>query len=388
MNFPQKAILLATLLVLTVAAGWSRPTSQNQSWYFAVSGDSRDCGDLIMPKIAQHIADNRQNAPVEFYWHLGDLRALYRRDCDMAMRENSSFQCPPKRIELEDPAVRKKYLAEAWPDYISQQIKPFDDREVPFYLGIGNHELFGERTRDDFRREFKKWLTQTALQKQRASDREKQGTSEKIESKDGDTYYHFVLKGVDIIYLDNANIYNAQDPGFSEEQLTWLDRVLKRDEANPQVKTIIVGMHAALPESFSRDHAMDKTCASFCNGKRAYERLRVTQSRGKKVYVMASHSHYFEEYIYDTPENRGHGLPGWIIGTAGAEQYRTDIKYGYLLVEVTSDGTIHCSFQRVYRDSLPLGAEGITKYCFEKNIRTSTSDEKPKTKDDCTCAIQ
>jgi hypothetical protein len=388
MNFPQKAILLATLLVLTVAAGWSRPTSQNQSWYFAVSGDSRDCGDLIMPKIAQHIADNRQNAPVEFYWHLGDLRALYRRDCDMAMRENSSFQCPPKRIEQEDPAVRKKYLAEAWPDYISQQIKPFDDREVPFYLGIGNHELFGERTRDDFRGEFKKWLTQPVLQKQRASDREKQGTSEKIESKDGDTYYHFVLKGVDIIYLDNANIYKAEDPGFSEEQLKWLDRVLKRDEANPQVKTIIVGMHAALPESFSRDHAMDKTCPSFCNGKRAYERLRLTQSRGKKVYVMASHSHYFEEYIYDTPENGGHGLPGWIIGTAGAEQYRTDIKYGYLLVEVTSDGTIHCSFQRVYRDSLPLGAEGITKYCFEKNIRTSTSDEKPKSKADCTCATQ
>ena len=388
MNFPQKAILLATLLVLTVAAGWSRPTFENKSWYFAVSGDSRDCGDLIMPKIAQHIADNRQNAPVEFYWHLGDLRALYRRDCDMAMRENPSFQCPPKRIEQEDPAVRKKYLAEAWPDYISQQIKPFDDRQVPFYLGIGNHELFGGRTRDDFRGEFKKWLTQTALQKQRASDRQKQGTSEKIESKDGDTYYHFVLKGVDIIYLDNANIYSGEDPGFSEEQLTWLDRVLKRDEANPQVKTIIVGMHAALPESSSRDHAMDKTCASFCNGKRAYERLRVAQSRGKKVYVMASHSHYFEEYIYDTPENGGHGLPGWIIGTAGAEQYRTDIKYGYLLVEVTSDGTIHCSFQRVYRDSLPLGAEGITKYCFEKNIRTSTSEEKPKTKNDCSCANQ
>ena len=93
---PQKAILMATLLVLTVAAGWSRPTTENNSWYFAVSGDSRDCGDLIMPKIAKHIADNRQNAPVEFYWHLGDLRALYRRDCDMAMRENSSFQCPPK----------------------------------------------------------------------------------------------------------------------------------------------------------------------------------------------------------------------------------------------------------------------------------------------------
>jgi hypothetical protein len=60
------------------------------------------------------------------------------------------------------------------------------------------------------------------------------------------------------------------------------------------------------------------------------DRLTAEQSRGKKVYVMASHSHYFEEYIYDTPEHGGHGLPGWIIGTAGAEQYRADILYGYL----------------------------------------------------------
>ena len=210
----------------------------------------------------------------------------------------------------------------------------------------------------------------------------------KLESKDGDTYYHFLLKGVDIIYLDNANIYNNQDLGFSEEQLTWLDLVLKRDEANAQVKTIIVGMHAALPESVSRDHAMDRNCASFCNGKRAYERLRVTQSKGKKVYIMASHSHYFEEYIYDTPENGGHGLPGWIVGTAGAEQYRSEIKYGYLLVEVTSDGTIHCSFQRVYRDSLPLGPEGLTNYCFAQNIRKSTTKEEYKTRADCTCKTQ
>ena len=387
MNFavPQKATALATLLVLTVAAGWSRSTTENNSWYFAVSGDSRDCGDLIMPKIAQHIADNRPNAPVEFYWHLGDLRALYRRDCDMAMRENPSFQCPPKLLSDEPQNVRKEYLSAAWPDYISQQINPFVTRGVPFYLGIGNHELYGGRTRDEFRQQFKEWLTQPALQKQRASDREKQGDSGKIQSKDGDTYYHFILKGVDIIYLDNANIYNDQDPGFTEEQLNWLDLVLKRDEANPQVKTIIVGMHAALPESVSRDHAMDRSCTSFCNGKRVYERLRVTQSKGKKVYVMASHSHYFEEYVYDTPENGGHGLPGWIVGTAGAEQYRTDIKYGYLLVEVTSDGTIHCSFQRVYRDSLPSGPEGLTKYCFEQNIRKSTAKDEYKTRADCTC---
>jgi len=203
----KKAILLTTVLVLTVAAGWSKPNPESTSWYFAVSGDSRDCGDLIMPKIAQAIADNRKNAPVEFYWHLGDLRAIYRRDCDMAMREDPSFQCPPKFLRDEDPAVRDKYLSAAWPDYISQQIKPFETRDVPFYLGIGNHELIAPKTRDEFRQQFKEWLTKPTLQKQRASDRKKG-----IASNDGETYFHFVWKGVDIIYLDNASIYDDQNP--------------------------------------------------------------------------------------------------------------------------------------------------------------------------------
>jgi hypothetical protein len=275
---------------------------------------------------------------------------------------------------------------------------------VPFYVGIGNHELIPPKTRDQFREQFKEWLTKREIQEQRAFDR-----TRGIASRDGDTYFHFIWKGVDIIYLDNANIYadkdpKNQDPGFSEEELTWLDLVLKSDEGDPQVKTIIVGMHAALPESVSKDHAMDRTCASFCNGKRAYDRLGVTQSRGKKVYLMASHSHYFEEYVYDTPEHNGHGLRGWIIGTAGAEQYRPEIRYGYLLVEVSSDGTIRSSFERVYSDNSPKGPEALARYCFEQNKRPpkmavtsaaqgakSTAEpktERYKTAADCSCPVQ
>ena len=355
-------------------------TTSTTSWYFAVSGDSRDCGDLIMPKIAQAIANNRQNAPVDFYLHLGDLRALYRVDCDIAKVKDPAFQCvtgDPSPNQTQ--AMKDEYLPAAWPDYINSQIRPFEKLGIPFYVGIGNHELIN-RTRDQFREQFKEWLTKPAIQDQRASDR-----TQGIDSKDGDTYFHFVWKGVDIIYLDNANIYEKEDPGFPPDELTWLDQVLKRDEADPQVKTIIVGMHAALPESVSRSHAMDKNCNSFCNGRRAYERLRITQSKGKKVYVMASHSHYFEEYVYDTPEHGGHGLPGWIIGTAGAEQYRQDIRYGYLLVEVTPDGLIHNSFKEVYRDSLPAGPEALTRYCFEQNkpapspAPTAGGDQNAKT---------
>ena len=360
----------------------------NSSWYFAVSGDSRDCGDLIMPKIAQAIADNKQNAPVEFYWHLGDLRALYRFDCDMAMIKDPSFKCPPERfLQNDESQARKDYLSAAWPDYINSQIRPFENAGVQFYVGIGNHELIPPKTRDQFRDQFKEWLTKPTIQEQRASDR-----GQGIASNDGDTYFHFIRKGVDIIYLDNANLYDdadpkrPQDPGFSEEELTWFDLVLKRDEADPQIRSIIVGMHAALPESASKDHAMDRNCASFCNGKRAYERLSLTQSRGKKVYIIASHSHYFEEYVYDTPEHNGHGLPGWIIGTAGAEQYRPEIRYGYLLVEVTPDGTIHNSFKRVYSDSSPKGPDALTRFCFEQNKRPpQQKPEAYKTAATCAC---
>jgi len=392
---------LFLIFVITVwAIIWLRPAQAEArhasgtpavSWYFAVSGDSRDCGDLIMPKIAQTIAHNKQNEPVDFYWHLGDLRALYRFDCDMMKFKDPSFPCPPKIFaENETDPKKDKYLADAWPDYINSQIAPFEKINLPFYLGIGNHELVKPKTRDDFRNEFKKWLTQPTIQTQRASDR-----TQGIASTDGDTYFHFVWKGVDIIYLDNASIYDDQDPkrpedpGFSEAELTWLDLVLKRDEADPDVKTIIVGMHAALPESISRKHAMDRNCAAYCAGKRAYNRLTATQSRGKKVYVMASHSHYFEEYIYDTPEHGGHGLPGWIIGTAGAEQYRPDILYGYLLVEVTPDGVIHNSFKAVYRDTSPAGPPELARYCFEQNRRTSEREEKYVTAaTKCACATQ
>ena len=58
----------------------SAAVSSSQEWRFIVSGDSRNCGDLVMPAIA---ADAAQYHPA-FYWHLGDLRAIYEMDEDYA----------------------------------------------------------------------------------------------------------------------------------------------------------------------------------------------------------------------------------------------------------------------------------------------------------------
>jgi len=353
------------------------------NWYFAVSGDSRDCGDVIMPRIAQSIADDRKKTPVEFYWHLGDLRAIYRVDCDMAKRKNPQTKCAwegsPGHKDLEK---NDRYVASAWFDYIANEIRPFEKAGVPFVLGIGNHEVIPPKSRIEFQQEFKEWLTQKSIQQQRQLDRTKN-----IPSKDGDTYFHFVRNKVDFIYLDNSDPGDKDsavpDPsrGFSLEQLKWLEQVLQADLAEPSVKTIIVGMHAALPYSKSRDHAMDNTCSSFCSGVKAYDLLAKVRSQGKNIYVFASHSHYFEEDIYNSTEHQGNVIPGWIIGTAGAEQYRQQIRYGYLLVRVEPNGTIVTSFKDVGRNTssvVPEESPQLLDYCFERNREDEKTTQQKK----------
>ena len=379
---------LLTCLFSGSATSGSTPALDNRpeppassSWYFAVSGDSRDCGDLIMPKIANSVAAKRKLMPLKFYWHLGDFRALYRIDCDMAKRMD-----PPRKCALESTTNELKptdeYLKAAWPDFIANEVKSFEQAGIPIYLGIGNHETIGHKP-EDFRSTFKKWLTQPIITTQRKKDRKKQ-----ILSQDGDSYFHFVMKGVDFIYLDNAN----GKVGFSDEQLNWLALILKADANDNSVRTIIVGMHAALPGSVSSNHAMDESCPATCSGLKAYALLEQAQNlagppaKRKNVYVLASHSHFFEEDIYNTPQHQGHVLPGWIIGTAGAEQYKPTIRYGYMLVEVKSDGTVGTSFVDVDRNSPPTlsgdAGEKLTKYCFELNKKPPTSQAAQN----CHCA--
>src|SRR6478609_12148755 len=73
-----KSAVLTALFACTALAQ-SLPHKQNKSdWNFAVSGDSRNCGDVVMPSIAASATKNK----AAFYWHLGDLRAIYGIDED------------------------------------------------------------------------------------------------------------------------------------------------------------------------------------------------------------------------------------------------------------------------------------------------------------------
>src|SRR5712671_2655631 len=121
--------------------------SSPKTWYFAVSGDSRNCGDVVMPAIAADALKHN----VAFYWHLGDLRAIYGPDQDFVQEKSHDGQAP----DLAE------YEKEAWDDFIENQIKPWG--ETPFYLGIGNHETVPPKSRAAFVQQFRDYLNRPDL---------------------------------------------------------------------------------------------------------------------------------------------------------------------------------------------------------------------------------
>src|SRR5690349_18020319 len=118
--------------MLVVSCGFL--AAQDAAFKFAVSGDSRNCGDIVVPAIAAGVRHNG----AEFYWHLGDFRAIYTFDEDLM---------PPLKLGLPPkPLNISSYLATAWPDFIAHQLASFGD--LPVFLGIGNHETIPPASRD------------------------------------------------------------------------------------------------------------------------------------------------------------------------------------------------------------------------------------------------
>ena len=324
------------------------------TWKFAVSGDSRNCGDLVMPAIASGVKASAS----EFYWHLGDLRAIYTFDEDMVPPGTK----PPNIIDYE---------IGAWPDFIAHQIAPFGT--LPFYLVPGNHETIPPATRDQYLEQFADWLVTPALQAQRLKDDPK---DHKLHA-----YYHWIRHGIDFIALDNAS-----HDQFDDAQMKWFHGVLDRAEKSSAVRTVVVGMHAALPGSVGTDHSMSDWPLGEKSGREVYEALwRVQSEAHKHVYVLASHSHFYLEDVYDTPVWQGKVLPGWIVGTAGAVRYplpkgvtpspkaRPNV-YGYLLGTALADGSVSFAFQQLSEMDLLHANPGPEKeklvhWCYTENIQ-------------------
>jgi hypothetical protein len=341
---------------LAVAMGTMALGQDNGSWKFAVSGDSRNCGDVVMPAIASGVRQSR----AEFYWHLGDFRAIYTFDEDMV---------PPAQLVLTaKPMNIIEYETSAWPDFLARQIAPFG--EIPVFLTPGNHETIPPATRDQYLVQFADWLDAAVLRDQRLKDDPK---DHKLR-----TYYHWVKNGVDFIALDNAS-----PDQFDPAQLRWIHSVIDRDEKLSQIRAIVVGMHEALPGSLGESHSMSDSAQGDRSGREVYEALLHAQnSAHKHVYVFASHSHFFLEDVYRTDAWRGKVLPGWIVGTAGAVRYtlppgvktgpkaKTNV-YGFLAGTVSRDGEISASFQQLSLEDLkranPGTPEPLVRWCYEHN---------------------
>ena len=341
-------------------------------WTFAVSGDSRNCGDVIMPAIAQGV--HRDGAA--FYWHLGDFRAIYDFDQDYHM--------------LHPKASISAYEQDAWLDFIRHQLTPFGN--IPVYLGIGNHETIPPKTRAEAIQTFADWFDNSTIQSQRLADDPVNHTVQ--------TYYHWIKLPVDFITLDNAS-----DDMFDDAQVTWFEQELKRAAENKEVRSLVIGMHRALPDSLSSGHSMNDSAQQLASGRRVYRDLmRFKTTTGKNVYILASHSHFYMGNVYNTECRRLHPetiLPGWIIGTAGAVRYELPknlngaVKpqnelYGYLLGRVHQNGEIQFEFRPIDKQLSVIPDSVRTEFtdqfvqgCLKEN-HTNYQVEGPPEPPNCT----
>lgn len=338
-------------------AATSMSAADEKSWTFAVSGDSRNCGNVVMPAIAAGAVRNG----AAFYWHLGDFRKISGIDEDIAHE-------PERR---GGPLTLPEYEALAWDDFISSQLNAFGG--MPVYLARGNHDTARGRTDAQYLSKFGHWLDQPKLRAQRLLDDPNDSNPH--------IYYHWIQSAVDFITLDNGI-----DDSFDSAQLAWFEARLRADSTNSGVRTIVVGMHEALPESISRGHSMNESGAGTESGELVYaDLLKVRDDAHKRVYVLASHSHYFMDGIFNTRywRRRGPVLPGWIIGTAGAVRYplpphagsaraaQTNV-YGFLTGTVNLDGQIQFKFHELKESDLP--GDVVQRYtpdfvhwCFTEN---------------------
>jgi hypothetical protein len=350
---PQFALAQSAPPARPAPAASAEPSST--TWNFAVSGDSRNCGDVTMPAIAAKVAKDHAG----FYWHLGDFRKLSDFDEDM--------QHQPKNIA--SPLSISTYLATAWDDFLQNQIATF--APTPVFLGIGNHELVWPHTREMYLIQFADWLDTPVLRDQRLADDK---NNHKLVA-----YFHWIQGGIDFISLDNAT-----DDAFDPPQVLWFERTLKLAAANPSIHTVVVGMHEALPDSISSNHAMDESEPGIVSGRRVYRDLLALQNDShKRVYVLASHSHYYMDNIFETADWKDKVLPGWIIGTGGAQRHKlppeatpaqhaqTNV-YGYMIANVTPDGEVSFAFERLSLDDIRAISgsaypESLVRWCYENN---------------------
>jgi Calcineurin-like phosphoesterase len=359
-------MIAVALFALAGAGSGAKARAQKQKagqpqWRFAVSGDSRDCGDVVMPEIAAAVLQDR----VDFYWHIGDFRKIY--DFDEDMKQEPEYRKQPMNI------LYYEYLA--WPDFVRHQLDPFGS--LPVFLTIGNHEVMSPKTRADYIAQFGDWLDTRTIREQRLRDNP---NDHQIK-----TYYHWVMNHIDFYSLDDAT-----PDEFDSSQLRWFESVLKRDEHDPSIDTLVVGMHEPLPNTISGYNMAKQFDGTSYTGLETGHRvgaelLQAQNNFHKRVYILAGHDHFYLEGSMNTDYWRTHGgvLPTWTIGTAGATWYplpdnaneaiaaKTNV-YGYIVGTVQSDGQIQFQFHPIAESQVEASVVNeftpqFVHWCFTEN---------------------
>lgn len=354
-------LLFSVVFYLQVQA-LSQLAAPAQNWKFAVSGNSRNCGDIVMPAIAKQV----QEEGAMFYWHLGDFRSIYTMDEDF--------------VQGHGPFVTNaEYYQEAWGDFIQNQLLSFGS--IPVFLAKGRHEAIPPKTNEDYLAQFADWLSTDPIRNQKLKD----DPNDRILR----TYYHWINDGIDFITLDNS-----RPTDFDDNQLTWVMRVLDHDAIDPRVKSIVVAMHSALPDGLDDEHSMADSPRGLFSGRQVYEALvKLRNQKRVNIYVLTSNSPFFIQDAFDSKHLQflGGVLPGWIIGTAGSVRYRlpdisakanqalTDV-YGYLLGTVSPNGQVDFEFRKISEEDVPrqvverYSHDFVHKICFANNKVTFRPD--------------
>jgi hypothetical protein len=355
-NLPRASATLSWFFIVivwaTFAAAPGTAQGPDTTWSFAVSGDSRNCGDFVMPAIAAKTkAENDA-----FYWHLGDFRWMSQPDEDL--------------LSMNPGLSTADYQQRAWDDFLAHQIAAFGS--FPVFLGRGNHETVPPMTREGYIVKFSSLLDRPEITAQRKEDGD--------EGAPIGPWYHWVHQGVDFITLDNAS-----HEEFTDAQLRWLRGVLDHDmDPKSGISTIVTGMHEALPHSTGAAHAMDDWDRGIRTGELVYTWLYDAQAAGKHVYIIASHSHFYSPNIFNTAywkERTKKVVPGWIIGTSGAHRYKLPLGadpssktniYGFMRGTVHADGAIDFKLQELTEGDLekakwPNASLTAIRDCYDHN---------------------
>jgi hypothetical protein len=197
------------------------------------------------------------------------------------------------------------YENSAWDDFAANQIGPFENIPMPFYLGVGNHEIIAPKNRCQFSKQFARLLEKPELHNRKTDSvsgtpatskpaNARNSKSDAVEAPQSDAVkecirqcvdcspndsktYYWTKDGVDFVYLDNSS--NEQ---FDTDQLKWFNDVIKNDTDDKTIRTVVVGMHKALPWSISCDHGMNESPEGTKSGEQVYRTLLNLQKPDKQ----------------------------------------------------------------------------------------------------------